>query len=1438
MSEVPPSEVPPSVQDIFLKTAARRSAKANENLTTEGFAPYVTRNRTPVSFSSGVGDTAMSSLTPAMVHESSASPQINPLDKAQKAAAQKWESQRPQAASAAPETGAKYLSPSPATTLSSTPADVNNSGASYVRSWKASAATPVPSSVDAPPHYDPAAGVRDASSRADSPSLASLAVATESDLPPGWTSRPDEEGNVFFLSPRGMPTRERPIADLPSGSTKSVISSRKVVPSASDSTAPDSYSNYFIKPWSDHPWYNESLNTTNSVNKVITASINFNSKISDSLYQRPKNGAIVSLDITGKVNFYPYDDFKTDSDMTGKSWNDKDRELDEILQPRSKGLLGQRRVPLNVISLLSKKSVPIGLCDSTCDEGVIDMAVAEYLKGKVGLSSKGAYKEGNRLICVKNKGTKKVNPRQARILFFTLSSGGNLFFSGKVLFDTTGEYIGPAGTGSLLRKRDDGIFEVITGFFRGDWILKMSEQNPSGPSYDINGRFCQYAYTSTSTSTCELVGMASGDVTWEFKSPITKDKNTDAVDGGFNPYNTNLTFVNWNFGNSENVLNIAQNDIYAHASTSDEVLCTAFNMNGGRFMFVTKKGYSETDKKINKKTLFKFRYKPKSSFNTFCIELIHDGIGTNIENVVYLRVYTLVTGEAVQRRAGLSRKQVEVNKVNKKLLAIELKNGKITAMGLSTLSAANAVIGTIIDDYGKVYQLKGAKWEVTDSLSNTYTTRSGNSFDMCRKQQSQVDENYVSNLADVQKCYNEFFGMSTTTPGAFNLAILKLNVRSLSIDFADTSEHTVVYYKLQQDISNAKILAENVLKTALKVQLDIKHEQEKAFWDFGNWGSGKPAVEPIIPTEGSVRSENSGAPAAVIIPSITPGCIAKVSDEYDGKSLAGKHVIIDKYNDDDRTWTIMGGRRISARLLTFVVNPPHDINMEGGITILINALNNRSSIDDAIREARNALLNSTAAAAPVAAAAAAVRPHSFKGSDIAFVARGDYGEDFNRKHVAIHTVRGDSLMVTNYNNTTIKNVSPSDLDFLYSLNRLKPGANIQNMLGALDRRASVDRFLKVPAESLSPHVELPLPEGKLEAECIAMVTGTTDQARVGQLVYLHSKNEDNTWTVSPIVGKHFNIEESLLAFHMTPKDAKSIIQSRADGVTVTAAWNVLLNPPPNPADVPGASDAAPVITPTLEKWGIAQVSSTYFNEPLRNKHVYLQWLMPNGSWNTWQSVDPNNVDIDQSFLTPVRSKADTDPNNIYDILAKLDAAAAAAAPASHPPAPVITPTLEMGGIAQVSIEYSGPNERLRNKHVYLTTLKNGNTWVTFNSDRGVANIEQGFLTPVRSKADTDPDRSRIVDILAELDRGTDEDFSGGRRGTRKYKGRRGNNVRRRLTRKVKGQAGGGGRRGSGRGSKRRGGKMYRKTMKHVRRGRGGRKGRKGHRRTIKKYHRR
>jgi hypothetical protein len=153
---------------------------------------------------------------------------------------------------------------------------------------------------------------------------------------------------------------------------------------------------------------------------------------------------------------------------------------------------------------------------------------------------------------------------------------------------------------------------------------------------------------------------------------------------------------------------------------------------------------------------------------------------------------------------------------------------------------------------------------------------------------------------------------------------------------------------------------------------------------------------------------------------------------------------------------------------------------------------------------------------------------------------------------------------------------------------------------------------------------------------------------------------------------------------------------------------------------------------------------------------------------------------------------------------------------------VVAPVLEKGCIATYNNEKVHVEKDIDPNNVRIY-LKDGNRY----------NVEKKLLTPIMSAADvqteTNTNNKKIDDLL-----------SGGkgrrRRSTRKYQKRRGrgngNNGRRRLTRKVKGQSGGG---GGGGGGARRGGKIHRKTKKNVRRSRGGRR---GHRRTIKKYHRR
>ena len=1239
------------------------------------------------------------------------------------AAAKGWESQRSWAAPAAP-----------ATPLSSTAAVVNSYDPSSPATPLSSTAVHFSRSVGAPSLVDSAAILRSE----DAPVAAHFSKS-EADLAEGVEDSVLQKGVS-----RKLPTETRNVYTL----------------------------TWFADP---KPWFKCSLDTSKDVSEIIKFSEIFNNAgiMAMNLHKRPENGAILTKE--NGISFYSYGRFKLENGLTGESWKIKGRRLKDTLippvdvdSPRADSLLPARR---NVVSLLSKKNLTqttiIGLCYSTCDDGDISISSAGYLKGKVGLEEKNDYEAANRLICVKTKG----GLQKVKILFSPFI--GNVFFSGNVLFDTTGEYIGPARTGSLLRKRDDGIFEVITGFFRGDWILKMTEQFQRDPS-EGNGRFCQYVYTSTSTSTCKLVGMASGDVSWEYKLPLTKVKNTGGLEGGFNPYNTNLTFVNWNFGNSKNVLIIPQNDIYAHASKSTKVLCTAFNMdNSNRFMFVTKEGYEENNKVNNRGTLFKFRYTRGNQ--KFCIELILGDGKTKIENVVYFRVYKLATSVAEQRR-GLLRKHVEVEKVNKNLLAIKLKSGKITDMGLYTQSAANADIGTIVDDYGKQYERIHDTWKVTDSLSNTYTQPTGDSFKMCREQKSQVDTNYISNLEGVKDCYRAFFGTSTTpgastTLGAFDLAIEKLGYKSLSSDFADTTEHEEVYKRLIDNITTARDLTEEVLKAAWNTEQKIRTIDDKSkSWNFGDWkeeDAGEPADEGSVGRLVAPPAA-AAAPASVVKPSLSYGCIAKVDDSYSNTKIAGKHFSLTTHNTDDNTWTTAGNVRIPANVLTFIVKPPEDVSVGQKRRVLIGELDKGADVDNAILTSRleDSPVEEEAAAALTAAAASTIKPL------------------------------------------------------------------------------------------------------ELEHRGIAIVTSSHGGIKVGKLVYLGDTRDKDDWLVylnpgeEPVRVPVSSLKPRLSASQtIATYDATLAKNPGSDGAAI---WNLILNPPLSASFIPGAAAAPRLESPLpegkLEKGGIARVKDNYPNDrKLRKKHVVLKRLVDENTWSTWQGVafPPSIVNIDKKYLIPVRSGADTGGvTNIKETLDTLDREAAAdaagtviapatapATAAAPPPAPVIQPPLEDGGIAMVNATYY--DEKLRNKHVFLQSHK-GNSWSTWQiATPNTHDIDQRFLTPILSKANTGSG-IKILHEIKRLDQqwADNHELGGGRRGTRKYRGRRGNgaNMRRRLTRKAKGQAGGGGRRGSGSGgrsgSKRRGGKMYRKTMKHVRRGRGGRKGRKGHRRTIKKYHRR
>jgi hypothetical protein len=166
----------------------------------------------------------------------------------------------------------------------------------------------------------------------------------------------------------------------------------------------------------------------------------------------------------------------------------------------------------------------------------------------------------------------------------------------------------------------------------------------------------------------------------------------------------------------------------------------------------------------------------------------------------------------------------------------------------------------------------------------------------------------------------------------------------------------------------------------------------------------------------------------------------------------------------------------------------------------------------------------------------------------------------------------------------------------------------------------------------------------------------------------------------------------------------------------------------------------------------------------------------------------------------------------------------------------LVPVLEVGGIARVSASSSGtyiPPSFLKKKVLLLSKRGSDEFKASLNSG-GDAYIDKSGLTPLYSAFDVKYSTNGSVALLA----GGGGRSSGRIRGTRKYQKRhRRGNMRRRITRKIKrSRRGGVVHRGGGG----RGGKIYRKTRKHVRGGRGGRGGRGhgGHRRTIKKYHRR
>jgi hypothetical protein len=204
------------------------------------------------------------------------------------------------------------------------------------------------------------------------------------------------------------------------------------------------------------------------------------------------------------------------------------------------------------------------------------------------------------------------------------------------------------------------------------------------------------------------------------------------------------------------------------------------------------------------------------------------------------------------------------------------------------------------------------------------------------------------------------------------------------------------------------------------------------------------------------------------------------------------------------------------------------------------------------------------------------------------------------------------------------------------------------------------------------------------------------------------------------------------------------------------------------------------------------------------------------------------IEESESYLTSVKKKFDIFFTPISSSPLPGAGPGAGAAPTTIPA------VLDVGGIAYntVSNEYVYIVKQDITKNMFDVRNKNDEeTSVELTTDKTL-------LVPIMSKPTVDTEmntRSITIQKLLEIlpPRVVSSGGKGRRRGTRKYQKRRGNgnNVRRRLTRKVKGQGGGGG----GGGRRHRGGKIYRKTMKHVRRGRGGRR---GHRRTIKKHYRR
>ena len=768
---------------------------------------------------------------------------------------------------------------------------------------------------------------------------------------------------------------------LPSTRISSEVEPPKRSSLVSVDSSSSSSSNIFLESWEkgNLQWYNYDPTNSDDVDKIIEASVSLNTKgnVPD-LNERSINGAILTYDVGRGIGFIDYKTVKGFAE-TGASTSEKAAALSIKLKTDRVTEI-DKRTP--VVSLLSKGDALVGICKSTCANSGIN-------KPFLG----GDDKSRVRIICAKNEKNKVV-----KILFFPSADvgGQNIFFDGGVEFNKKGDYVGALGSGSLLRKRKDGILEVITGSFQGDRIIK---------SDDKDGTFSQY--TDAGTGTYHLVGMASGNVSWEFKFPLTME---------FNPNKRDLTFVNWNFG--DGVKNIAKPDIYAHKSKSDRVLCTAFNVDDSRFMFVTKQKYNETENDLIKDivgTLLKFKFTRNSE--TFCIELIlndsavsgDDISETELENVAYLRVYTLNTTTVTKNsRRGFFSNETDEKTVHKKILAIKMKGGNITSMGLSTVSAANDDIGTQPrESYGKIYTLddKTGKWEIVDSVSKTFSLTGNTIFNKCDSLQEQVKGDFEKNIDGVKKCYDVFYGDTTDeVEGVFNAAKASL----MKLSTTTPPEHKKVYDKLTVNIDRASILTQKVLKAAWNTEKKIrKNDVEEKSWNFGNWGDKVTGVEPVMHPADVVVKDNADP---VSERPLEVGSIAQVSTEYTDSFLRSKLVYLTSKNRD--TWEVWRTKdfNINESELTSIMSKEEvlDAYQESGNTEWDGLL---TRLLDITPPDLSAVISSRTAAADVATAAVTTR--TLEQGGIAMVNGHCSGkESLHNKHVYLSKKASDGIWET------------------------------------------------------------------------------------------------------------------------------------------------------------------------------------------------------------------------------------------------------------------------------------------------------------------------------------------------------------------------------------------------------------------------------------------